>query len=52
MGADAGEGKRGGKIYYMSRQNKCRGEEHDPLAGLEPRTYSTWASNSGEKKDS
>ena len=47
------KGKRGGIIYYLSRQNKGRGEEHVPLAGFEPRTYSTaWASNSGEEKDS
>ena len=33
-------GKRGGIIYYFEyRQNKGRGEEHDPLAGFEPRTY-------------
>ena len=31
---------RGGIIYYLCRQNKGRGGEHDLLAGFEPRTYS------------
>ena len=33
-------GKRGGIIYFLSRQNKGRSEEHDPMAGFEPRTFS------------
>ena len=36
-------GMRVGLIYYLCRQNKGRGEEHNPLA---------WASNPEEEKDS
>ena len=43
-------GKRGGLLYYLCRQNKGRGEEHDPLAGFEPIEPTAWASTVIQEK--